>query len=301
MLGMILGLPNEPPIAAVLSELARLGAPHVILNQRSLASQSVRTWWNDAGAGGVMEVAGSRIDLQEVTGAYTRLTNWSSLPEVVANPSLLERGLMFHTALEGWLESTNAVVINRTSVNDTNHSKPYQAMIIRDYFHVPASLVTNAADAVAEFRRSHRQVIYKSSSGERSIVTKLTDEDLRRMDRLASVPVQFQEYVPGTDVRVHVVGDQAFASAIESDAIDYRYDRRSPAKICDIELTADVASRCLELSQRLGLELAGIDLRIADDGRVVCFEVNPSPAYTAFGETAMHAIAAAIARRILGV
>src|SRR5262245_38888859 len=37
-------------------------------------------------------------------------------------------------------------------------------------------------------------------------------------------PVQLQAWVDGFDVRVHVVGKQAFATRVESTSVDYRYD-----------------------------------------------------------------------------
>ena len=71
---------------------------------------------------------------------------------------------------------------------------------------VPETLITNDPAATIAFRDRHRLVVYKSMSGERSIVSPLTDLDLERLDRLRLCPVQFQAWVPGPDVRVHVVG-----------------------------------------------------------------------------------------------
>ena len=63
-------------------------------------------------------------------------------------------------------------------------------------------------------------------------------------------------------------------------------------------LPDNVATKCVALTRRLGLELSDIDLRLADDGRVVCLEVNPSPAFIAYEEVTGQPIAAAIARRL---
>jgi glutathione synthase/RimK-type ligase-like ATP-grasp enzyme len=52
----------------------------------------------------------------------------------------------------------------------------------------------------------------------------------------------------------------------------------------------------LQLAQRLELPLAGIDLRRTPDGRHVCFEVNPSPAFSFYEQRTGLPIAAAIAR-----
>ena len=58
----------------------------------------------------------------------------------------------------------------------------------------------------------------------------------------------------------------------------------------------DLARRCVSLAHALELPLAGIDLRITPTGRVVCFEVNPSPAFSYYESHTGQPIAAAIAR-----
>ena len=64
------------------------------------------------------------------------------------------------------------------------------------------------------------------------------------------------------------------------------------------DLPDSIVTECIALTRRLGLELSGIDLRLADDGRVVCFEVNPSPAFIAYEDVTGQPIAAAIARHL---
>lgn len=92
-------------------------------------------------------------------------------------------------------------------------------------------------------------------------------------------PTQFQELVPGTDVRVHVVGPEVFASAIDSNVVDYRYARRTAGgevEMSPIELRGDVRDACVSMVRSMGLELVGVDLKLAPGGAIVCFEVNPS-------------------------
>lgn len=298
-LAVVLGLAHEPPVAAVVAELQRMAAPHVMLDQRRLLRGDCRTWSSGMASGGVIEVDGDVVSLDDVTGVYTRLTSWSELPEVRADPEVLDHAGRLHQAIDAWIETTPARVANRTSVNDTNNSKPYQALLIREYLDIPATLVTNDPTAVEAFRQEWGRVVYKSVSGERSIVADFEDGDVARLPLLASAPVQFQEFVAGVDVRVHVVGDEVFATCVESDAVDYRYDPTGSARMHAVELPPAVAAACVALTARLGLELAGIDLRYADDGRVVCFEVNPSPAYIVYEAVTGQPIAAAIARLLL--
>ena len=66
------------------------------------------------------------------------------------------------------------------------------------------------------------------------------------------------------------------------------------------ELEPDVGARCVALAERLDLPLAGVDLRRTPEGRHVCFEVNPSPAFSFYEERAKLPIAACIARYLAG-
>ena len=191
-------------------------------------------------------------------------------------------------------------VVNRTASMGSNSSKPYQAQIIRRHgFHIPETLITNQPDLVVDFHKRHGRIIYKSISGVRSIVRELGPEDHDRLERLRWCPVQFQEYVEGQDIRVHTIGGEVFASAIHSDAADYRYARQQVGESAQVEATAiddTLAQRCLALADSLGLLFAGVDLRVTPEGRVYCFEVNPSPAYSYYESNTNQPISLALAK-----
>jgi glutathione synthase/RimK-type ligase-like ATP-grasp enzyme len=115
---------------------------------------------------------------------------------------------------------------------------------------------------------------------------------------LHSLPTQFQNYVPGTDVRVHVVGDEVFATEVISDALDYRYAHQTGLDVELVETTLDQAeeNRCRRLAAYMGLPLCGIDLRRRPDGRFVCFEANPMPAFSFCEVVTGQPISAALVR-----
>ena len=66
------------------------------------------------------------------------------------------------------------------------------------------------------------------------------------------------------------------------------------------ELEPELAARCVALAAGLGLDLAGIDLRITPSGEAVCFEVNPSPVYSYYEAHTGQPMAAAIACYLAG-
>jgi predicted ATP-grasp superfamily ATP-dependent carboligase len=190
-----------------------------------------------------------------------------------------------------WSELSPALVVNKPSKMASNNSKPYQSEMIRRLgFRVPDTLITTEPIAALEFWEQHSIVIYKSISGIRSIVSRLTPEHLKRLENISNCPTQFQEYIEGMDYRVHVVGDKVFACQIISPSDDYRYASLQ-GKCVDIRscvLHPDVAERCKTLTSHMGLSVAGIDLRYTPNDEWYCFEVNPSPAFTFYQEASGH-------------
>ena len=257
---------------------------------------------------GRLEHDGWSVALQDVRGIYLRFMDDRLLPELAGEPDdspARRASRAFHDIVGQWAELTEARVVNRYSAMGSNFSKPYQAQLIAEHgFAVPETLVTNQPALVRAFAAEHGRVVYKSISSERSIVATLDERDLHRLDAIRWCPVQFQEFVEGIDVRVHTIGGEVFATAIDSDATDYRYAQRQTGEAATMracELAPDVARRCTELAAALRLDLAGIDLRLTPAGEAYCFEVNPSPVYSYYESHTGQPIAAAIARHLAGV
>ena len=119
---------------------------------------------------------------------------------------------------------------------------------------------------------------------------------------VANLPTQFQAFVPGQNVRVHVIGREIFATAIDSDAVDYRYAGRDDEDVSmtAMELPQVVADACVSVTRELGLTMSGIDLKRTPNDEWYCFEVNPSPAYSFFQELGGQPIADALVKFLAG-
>lgn len=159
-------------------------------------------------------------------------------------------------------------------------------------------ITTEPEEALAFYEACNRRVVYNSMSGTRSIVRRLKPQAFQRLRFLRNCPVLFQEYVPGSDVRVHVVGEEVFAARVRSEATDYRYAPRFGASLA-IEacvIPEEVAERCRRLTSDLGLVMSGIDLRETPEGAYYCFEVNPSPGFSYYERATGQPISEALAR-----
>jgi hypothetical protein len=308
---LLWGVPGDGPFDRVHDALRRAGAPIAFFDQRAIADTRLGLVVEaDATVGGSLETPDQAVDLSAVTAAYLRSYDCRRIPSVrQAGPgsALWQHALDLEDTLSCWADLTPALMINRPAAMAGNNSKPYQTNQIRDTgFAVPETLVTTDPDAVLAFWQCHGAVIYKSNSGVRSIVARLTDMHRERLEDVAWCPTQFQQYIPGVDHRVHVIRDCVFASEIHSAPGDVAYEDYRYASRDGVEITirastlpGDVADRCRTLTDNLGLSLCGIDLRLTPTGEWYCFEVNPSPAFTYYQEATGQPIAEAIAALLI--
>lgn len=232
---------------------------------------------------GRLDVAGRQVELSRLRALYLRSNN--AVP----------------TELWWFADEAEIPVVNRPSAGITNASKPFQSRLISAAgFGVPDTLITTSVPSARHFIARHRgDVIYKSISSVRSIVSKWTLDDDARINSLNACPTQLQERIPPPDMRVHVVGSEVFGCMVWSEADDYRFASRLGVSVEMAETTvpSEVERRLVPLVASMGLGLAGADFRRRANGQWCCLEVNPSPAFTFYEPTA-DKVAEAIARRL---
>ena len=304
------GIPSESPLSLAVAAAEEMGLEHLLFDQRHASFFDLELDLDGGRLRGSLWVNGREWPLDAFTGVYTRLID-PSLPAdrrrdngLGRDPAAAARAVFVTRTLAEWLEVAGCRVLNRAWAMATNCSKPHQARIIAESgLLTPATVVTNEPDEVADLARRHGRIVYKSTSAVRSIVKEWTADGAPPLSRLRHLPTQFQEYVPGVNVRVHVVGGELFATAVTTDAVDYRYASRDDLEVdmAEVRLPADVAAKCLALSRRLSLPFCGIDLKRTPDDRFYCFEVNPSPAYSYYETRTGQAISQALVRYLAGV
>jgi RimK-like ATP-grasp domain len=294
------GVPGDAPLAQVRRAVERKDAPTVLVDQRAVLETEIDLVCSETVVG-TLRIGNALVDLGAVTAVYLRPYGPDQLPLVrKAGPNSPEwrHAMAIFDALSAWVEITPALVVNPQSAMATNDSKPNQARLIKEAgFSIPETLVTTDEEAVRAFSAAHGEIIYKSISSVRSIVSRLTEKNIDRLKFLKWCPTQFQEYIGGNDFRMHVVGDEVFACEITSSGDDYRYGRdKDAAEIRSYGLKPELADRCRSLARSLGLVVAGIDFRLDPKKGWHCFEVNPSPAFNYYQQATGQPIDEAIAR-----
>lgn len=307
---LLAGIPSEPPIALAALSAEALHVPYLFLNQRMFAHDDLVLQFAEGACQGWLVIGRESYSLDRFTGIYARMIEPESLPGLQIRPQgdgedleLATRARAWSETFNAWLEIAQQRIVNRPSAMLSNFSKPFQSQIIQaSGFAIPETLITNDPEAVRSFLTEHCKVIYKSTSSIRSVVSLLDEDAIRRLERIRSLPTQFQEFIPGENVRVHVVGDDVFGTRIATEAVDYRYAHREglPVIMEPIKLPEAIRERCLDLSDRLQLPLCGIDFKVTPDGTYICFEVNPSPAFSFYQEQTGAPISDALVRFLIG-
>lgn len=293
--------PSEAVAAFFCSRLNALKIDHRILDLSTVPGTCSTEWsWRNSLPSGSISYSDWRVDFDELTGVYFRNVPPDGSDGEAAKSEKSDCAYP-HTDphIAAALNSIPCRVVNRPRAIYSNRSKPYQALTIRQFdFKIPKTLITNDADAARSFYdECERKVVYKSISGVRSIVRRLNTDDLSRLAFLEHGPMQFQEYLAGDNIRVHVIGERLFAVRIQCEAVDYRYvgqegyvRRMVPTTLPDL-----IATNCIRLASEFGLLMAGIDLKETAAGEYYCFEVNTSPAFLFYESPVRPVIADALA------
>ena len=204
------------------------------------------------------------------------------------DPGFLDRLGVLQAGLNRLLRVASCPVVNRPANAYSNYSKAYQlGLLARAGFTIPRSLVTNDPTAAEAFIAScGGQVIFKGVSNVMTFAQLLSDDARARLHLLPNSPTLFQEYVEGPDLRVHVIGDEAFVTRLSAPNEDYR--RSALADGVEIEAEAasaptELLERCIRVTADLGLVVSGIDFKQRADGELVVLELNPYPQFTFYG------------------
>lgn len=259
-------------------------------------------------------VFGTTVEYGEVTGVYVDVYHLFRSYEARFRDDLddqpyatlgqiREYRSVFET-LSRIFEYHGAAVVPPLSKQHWQDRKPWQLdRYERADLPIPDTLFTNDPAEVRSFFETHDRVVYKpvTRGGPPTVMTEadLTDESL---SKLATAPVQFQEFVEGEDLRVYVLdGDVVGAARYESEQFSFKLDMKDGLEIDAHPATPssalrDTVTRAADLA---GLTFAGADVRLRSDGSYTLIELNEAPRFAAPDVKADQNVAGALADYLL--
>lgn len=291
---MILVVTNREDHTAdwLILELVSRDAKFFRFNTEDYAADSKVTWAPPHSA--QLEVRGRVCDLSSVASVwYRRPVSPRVSDELSAERASWAIGEA-REVLEGiWRAHRDLLWVNHPDRNLVASSKPEQLAVASSAgFLVPDTLITNDPEEVRDFAQAHREEIickplrngrFSVEGKEHLFFTSLVGrEALKSLSEVGHEPYLFQELIKKRyDVRVTVIGDDAFAAKIQSQRssdgrVDWRRGESARLHHEIEELPQEVTQRCIGLVKQYGLHFGAIDLAVDLDGQCVFFELNPN-------------------------
>lgn len=303
---VVAGLLADPVIELMCARLNDMSMEYQFFDMSDVQQGSgLQFTTQDFRIDGWLAAGDQRVPIEDIRSVFVRFSDYRSrrfeeslAPALTPEDAELVKGER-QAAVIKLFDRIPCLVMNRPRQSNSNHSKLFQQRVARAHgFRTPRTLVTTEPARVTSFvDMCPTGVIVKSLSGVRSKVRRVDRADAGRLELVRNSPTQFQELVPGVDVRVHVAGSRVFATEILCDATDYRYALESGDSLSGraVDLGPAVEEACVRLTRALDLNLSGIDLRRTPEGEHCCFEVNPAPAFLMYERLSGQPISEAVA------
>ncbi|WP_445524370.1 ATP-grasp ribosomal peptide maturase [Streptomyces cyslabdanicus] len=279
--------PNDVTADMVITHLNRLGVPVARFNPTDVGvalTVSARFGSCPAPVAGQLRTPSRTVNLEHVRAVYWRRPVWPAF-EHLEDADARFAAAQVRYGLGGSLYAVqNCLWVNNPLRNAAADYKPAQlAVAHRLGLTVPPTLVTNDPDEARRFIRAHRRVIHKTlrwTPYERGGVGLTSWAEPVHADELTDTvrvtPHLFQARVDKVaDLRVLIVGRQAFAVRIDSGLLDWRKDY-SVLKYSVVDLPTGLERTLLAYLDHFGLVTGSFDLAVDRDGEPHWLELNPN-------------------------
>lgn len=201
---------------------------------------------------------------------------------------VLNESKTFLATLLPHVASDDCIWINHPNSSELAKNKIRQLMIARKLgFRIPHTFIGNSFSGLTEFNEKLRNdLILKSFEQKQWVVpndsvvytrtSKVEKSKLRESFPVEACPNIYQEYIEKQfEVRVTVIGNAVFASKINANTTDWRFDaNHGNGCLSMIELPDEVAQKSLAICREFGLNFAAIDFAVEPSGQYVFFELN---------------------------
>ncbi|MEM9007205.1 MAG: hypothetical protein AAGE59_27215 [Cyanobacteria bacterium P01_F01_bin.86] len=276
-------------------KLTEAGFPTEFL-ETALFPTKVRVSWEPATKSGYLTLpSAKRLPFQAIRSVFWRTFTSAKIPKL---PYAQDGHLAFNDAmstLRTFMQGTSIRWVNSWQAYQFHKEKPLQLRAVEQLgVQIPKTLIGNDPIAIREFAQNHSKVIFKPVYG--GAHTKSLEPKHLALERLELAlqlsPIALQEYIPGTNLRVYVIGNALYAAEIRSAAIDFRSDQE--AHIVPLEIPDKIQQQSHQIARALGLTWTAIDWRLTPEGKFVFLEANPSPMFIHFERQTQYPITQAL-------
>lgn len=298
----IIGRPAEPEVDRLVTCLAQLGYPTLIVDT-AVFPQLVHLTFVD----GFWQY--QKNNLNDVKVFFLRSLHCSELMEKIEASgqtnhvgimALREKDSMLGSLLR-WLVGQNRAILN-----------PLESLLCHYYkldtierlqqagVPVPATMATNDPEAVQKFVKNHTDIVCKPLAGG-AIAIGMSAGDISEQfyALLRIAPAMLQARIYGYDVRAYVLNNQVISAASTlTEHVDFRTDNQ---RFQPTALTQDEAQGVIQAARLMSLSFAAIDFKRTSDGHYFILDVNPAPLFTGFEQITGLEVAGPIAKHLVAI
>jgi len=285
---LVLGTAEDPHAAAIYNKILARGNRVAYFDLRLYPRDMTITFDGALPMSGTIRYRDgqSAIDLSSVNCIYCRddllagasmaegMSDEVEIRETEASLGSLFRGLECY-----WVNSIDALHSSRYRI--------HQLQKIRTQgIRVPEIIVSNDFRRVqAFFSMTDEQLLYRPSGWNNSNWNVGQIDDIGRfISDLPGTPVEYQENIPGDEVRAYVIGDSVFAGVVESAESEY-VGSIGDDFIRPVELPQEAKRVCVRAASTLDLVFCSVDMRITPEGDFVVIDVDANPMFLHFEQT----------------
>ncbi|MGD1856093.1 MAG: hypothetical protein ACFB2W_17770 [Leptolyngbyaceae cyanobacterium] len=280
---LILGNILDKEAARLKNRLEQAGATVEYWDSQLFPRHLQMTWQPHLHRGDLRLPTGKTIGLEDIHSVFWRTLRPVDVPSL---PNLRQYRLAITdstSALRSLIRGCLAHWVNSWEAYQFHQEQPLQLSTVKELgITIPKTLVSNDPDRIQLFSATTSRVVFKPVY--RGAHTQFLTQSHLEQERLTRVlrfsPVTLQEYIPGTNIRCYVIGQQVYAAEIRSTYLDYRKDRK--ARLIPAILPKAFHITCLRVAQALFLEWTAMDWRLSPQGEFVFLKADPSPAFTKF-------------------
>lgn len=268
----------------ICNALRAQGVECVIIETDRLAGRGLMSWSSPGSPlhATIRDAEDNIVDIASLDSVWwRRLTGEPELPDSVRDEAvrdLIVRDCratlvgLFLTAFKGqWVSHPEATRMAENKVLQLNAA--HQAGL-----RVPRTLVSQDSERIRQFcEELGCRVVAKTVAGTPMtplLAGKIAPEMLASDASLSCCPAIYQELIPGNrHLRICCFGRHFYTAVITAERLDWRYPLDGSVET--FELDSETQRKLLTVLDALQLRMGIFDMKLADDGEPVWFEVNP--------------------------
>nr|WP_312577697.1 hypothetical protein [Sedimentibacter sp.] len=296
---MLLIITNKTDLTSdyLILKLIERNIPYLRLNTEEYGDKfEIDISFSDDVDSAILKLNGKEIFIKDITGVYFRRPELPNLENIVSASEIKFAQREMETLFSGYFRLLDYDKwLNHPKYIFSSNNKIEQLSIAKQIgFAIPNTIITKDENTIRLFIENEKSIIAKAIkhgfySYEDKVYLAFTQEiDENYVENIKdylSVPMIFQKKINKEyDIRINVIGDNVFATAILSQdnkmsQIDWRvwdvcekFDLKHEA----IKLPFEIEKKCIEINKYFKLNFSAIDMVLDKEGNYIFLEINPN-------------------------